>query len=128
MEKYIYKDGEYECYTLSDKNMVINALKKFKDTEFEFEFDDNTCSIFGDLDDDRYGVITFDLDEWKIDVGQYDYYYSDGMQREWHEHWVCLDQSNYADIDIDLNECWEEFDNQMSVNKWRHIKVEVLWK
>ncbi|QDP63164.1 MAG: hypothetical protein Unbinned5930contig1000_7 [Prokaryotic dsDNA virus sp.] len=100
--------------------------------EWEWEFDDYEVELRLENDNDTMYVIRCGLEGWEVDQGDYTYYWSDGMQRDYNEHWVDIDRDNAYDQDIDTGDVLEhieEFIKNRSNKSYMgidNVKVELV--
>tara|TARA_B100001250_G_scaffold363565_1_gene342966 strand:+ start:698 stop:1192 length:495 start_codon:yes stop_codon:yes gene_type:complete len=120
------KEGE-----VSDDKQKLKIIQLFKDSlnkkisyiskrtgkkieydaiEWEWEFDDYEVELRLENDNDTMFVVRCSLEGWQVDRGDYHYYYSDGMQRDYHEHMVDIDRDNAYDEDISTEDVLDHID------------------
>lgn len=116
----IRKEYLQDTKEVKPKDLFMDLLLKCSSKINNYEFEFSLGLLFVECDNKH--TIEIEIDDWEVDEGDYDYYYNDGMQREFISKIVPINESHLDNIS---NEDVEKYiDNsigskmKIKIHKW----------
>ena len=99
MIKEIRKNQLHHTKEVKPNDLFMDLLLKCSLNISSYEFEFSLGLLFVECNN-KY-TIEIEIDDWEVDEGDYDYYYNDGLQREFISNFVPINETHLDNINND---------------------------